>query len=282
MRIGDLFNVLSINIFPFNQALRVPAISHFFAYMNFLVIDAGNTKCKLAIFSKSSIIYTDSASSFSLSALQQLIAAYNPEATIVSSVVHLETDLTEFIGLLPNALMLDEKTSLPVENQYLTPATLGADRLANAIGGIDLFPGRNVLTVDAGTCLKFDFITSDKKYLGGAISPGLYMRFEALHHFTARLPLLTPVADPDLIGNSTQSSIHSGVIHGMGEEIRGIIEKYEAQFSDLQTVLTGGDASYFLNHLKKTIFASPELTLRGLYSILQHNFPSNELLKSTE
>ncbi|MEP7264609.1 MAG: type III pantothenate kinase, partial [Bacteroidota bacterium] len=121
------------------------------------------------------------------------------------------------------------------------------------------------------TCLKFDFISSDGVYSGGAISPGLQMRYEALHSFTDQLPLLAPAEETPLIGNSTAQSIHSGIVNGMIAEIEGITASYQNQFANVRLILTGGDSRYFLNHLKKSIFADPELTLKGLQFILLHN-----------
>jgi type III pantothenate kinase len=240
--------------------------------MNCLVIDAGNTRCKLAVFSGSELQWQESLAALSLLHLEKIIATYNPVSTILSSVVHLDTELVKFIGLLPNALILDENTPLPLVNGYATPKTLGRDRLANAVAAKSLFQNRNVLVMDAGTCLKFDFTDKAGTYQGGAISPGLHMRYESLQRFTDQLPLLAPVDEAKLTGNSTDSSIHSGILNGMRAEIEGVINRYESVYDNLQLILTGGDARYFLNHLKKSIFASPELTLKGLHFILLYNY----------
>jgi type III pantothenate kinase len=168
-------------------------------------------------------------------------------------------------------LMLDHATSLPITNQYATPSTLGMDRLAGVCGATQLFPDENTLVIDAGTCVKFDFVDKHKNYLGGAISPGLSMRFRAVHAFTSRLPMLVPANDPELIGNSTETSIQSGVINGMVEEIDGIIVRYQKKYPDLKVILSGGDGAFFENKLKASIFASPNVVLIGLNSILIYN-----------
>jgi type III pantothenate kinase len=239
--------------------------------MKQLVIDAGNTRIKLAIFMNNEIIWQDSLSVLSLLYLNEVVAEHNPEATIVSSVVGLDPELVKFIDLLPNAMILDDKTAIPLKNEYGTPASLGRDRLANAAGAVLLYKNHNVLVVDAGTCLKFDFIEKNGSYKGGSISPGLNMRYEALHRYTAQLPLLTPVENTPQIGTSTESSIHSGVLNGMIAEITGVIQVYRSQYDNITVIITGGDMRYFLNHLKKPIFAIPELTLKGLHFILLHN-----------
>jgi type III pantothenate kinase len=160
---------------------------------------------------------------------------------------------------------------MPLKILYKTPATLGVDRLAAACGARALFPLQHCLTIDAGTCVTFDFIDMDGNYYGGAISPGMNMRFQALHTFTARLPLVSPAGEANLIGDSTESSIRSGVINGLAAEIDGIIHQYQLKFEGLRAILCGGDALFFENKLKASIFASPELVLVGLNSILIYN-----------
>ena len=244
--------------------------------MNQLVIDAGNSKVKIAVFKNGEPIHKAGQKALSLPQLKSLINDFKPVATILSSVVDLDQSVLEALKTLPKSIILDAKTPLPFKNKYATPLTLGRDRLANAAGAQSLFPERNVLVIDAGTCLKFDFINEQSEYLGGAISPGLNMRYRALNHYTDQLPLLTPVETTPFIGDSTESSIHSGIVNGMTAEISGIIDQYEKTFVNVQLILTGGNARFFLNHLKKSIFASPELTLKGLQSILQFNEPNDQ------
>lgn len=170
---------------------------------------------------------------------------------------------------------LSGKTSLPVKNLYKTPETLGKDRIANAAGANYYFPGRNVLSIDAGTCIKYDFVNSENEYSGGAISPGLDMRFKALHHFTAQLPLIKKMKSggENLIGQTTKDSILSGVQNGVMAEISGIINQYRDKFKKVSVIITGGD-SIFINTLvskKNRIFAVPDLTLLGLNIILDFN-----------
>jgi type III pantothenate kinase len=167
--------------------------------------------------------------------------------------------------------MLDHKLPLPIKNNYGTPETLGVDRIAAVCGAQQIFPFQNCLVIDAGTCVTFDIIDKDGVYYGGAISPGMHMRFKAVHTFTARLPLISPVPEAKLIGDSTETSIQSGVINGMAAEMVGIIQRYQVKFNDLRVILCGGDTLFFENKLKASIFASPELVLVGLNSILIYN-----------
>ena len=170
---------------------------------------------------------------------------------------------------------LDHTTPLPLINCYETPETLGRDRLAAAVGAGTLHPQQNVLVIDCGTCIKYDMVTSAGEYLGGAISPGLEMRFNALHTFTDQLPLVTnPGAQPSLIGATTHDSITSGVINGTQAEVRATIDQYNSAYNDLTVLFTGGDATAVMPAElsgKKRIFADQYLVLKGLNAILQHN-----------
>lgn len=163
------------------------------------------------------------------------------------------------------------KVKLPFRNKYKTPETLGNDRIANAAAAAVLFNGKNNLVIDAGTCLKFDFVDEKGLYLGGAISPGLTMRYEALHHFTGKLPLLKAISFKKLNGLSTSESIHAGVQNGMFNEVLATIENYQNKYNQLNIILTGGDWRLFAGRLKKGIFADPFFTLKGLQIILENN-----------
>ncbi|MCB0852073.1 MAG: type III pantothenate kinase, partial [Bacteroidetes bacterium] len=166
---------------------------------------------------------------------------------------------------------------LPIKNRYATPATLGVDRIVAAIGAWSKSAPRAVLVIDAGTALTFDIINQSGEYLGGAISPGINMRFRALHEFTARLPLVTFEEVPPLIGDSTIQSMRSGVINGVIAEINGVINLHRATFQDqLDVYLTGGDMKLFENHLKNINFADAYLTLEGIYKVLNHKSPQVE------
>ena len=161
--------------------------------------------------------------------------------------------------------------ALPIQNLYSTPETLGVDRIAAVCGAQTTFPNEKCLVIDMGSCITYDYLNEKGEYHGGSISPGLNMRFKAVHTFTAKLPLVKPLADPALIGTTTASNIQSGVINGLTEEIKGIISLYQHKFGNIRVILCGGDAHFFENKLKGVIFAIPELVLIGLNSILSHN-----------
>jgi len=163
------------------------------------------------------------------------------------------------------------KLQLPIQIQYESADTLGTDRIACAVAANAIYPNQNVLSIQAGTCLVTDFVDESNIYHGGSISPGLQMRFHALHEHTAHLPLLEPHPIPSFTGNSTQNSILSGVIHGLTCEIDGFIDHYRTLHPDTMVVLTVGDAPFLQNYIKNRIFAAPNLVLQGLYKILRYN-----------
>lgn len=169
--------------------------------------------------------------------------------------------------------VLNSALQLPITISYTTPETLGADRIAGSVGANALFPNSNVLKIDFGTCITYDFINQKNEFKGGAISPGMMMRFKALHNYTAKLPLIDPMQFTayELIGTDTAHAILSGVMNGIKTEIEGIIKEYKARFENLKVVATGGDAGLFVTLLKNEIFARPYLVLEGLNCILNYN-----------
>ncbi len=234
--------------------------------MSIYTIDAGNTQIKVGKFENDILVEKQSfkvLDEFYLYYAQQKI-----DKSILSSVRNFEWDSRN--GIAP--LLLDQLTKLPFENRYKTKETLGNDRKALVSGAMKLFPKQNCLVIDAGTCITYDFINAAQCYLGGAISPGYTMRFKALNHYTAKLPLIEKTEDNvTLIGDSTNTSIKSGVYHGVLMELEGVMGQYLKKYSDLIVILTGGDAKHFEKQLKATIFAIPNLQMEGLYHILQQN-----------
>ncbi|MGK4566100.1 type III pantothenate kinase [Flavobacterium sp. 3HN19-14] len=160
--------------------------------------------------------------------------------------------------------------SFPFQNDYETPLTLGIDRMVLAAGATLQFPNRNRLVIDAGTCVTYDFVDENNHYLGGAISPGFRLRYESLHNYTAKLPLL-PLENPEhFIGKSTNYAIHSGVVNGLVNEIDGFISQYQQQYSNFTIILTGGDAEFLAKRLKNTIFANSNFLLESLNALFSY------------
>jgi type III pantothenate kinase len=233
-----------------------------------LVIDSGNSAIKVGIFNHQALV--EKHVFVTLDEMSRRLTEIRPGNAIISSV---KGDAEEIFVLIEanRKFILNKDLPTPVKNLYTTPGTLGVDRLAAVCGARELFPHRNCLVIDAGTCITYDFIDKGGAYHGGAISPGLNMRFQAVHTFTAKLPLVPSKPDVPLIGSSTETSIQSGVVNGLLAELEGIIRAYSQKFEDLQVILCGGDARFFENQMKASIFASPELVLIGLNSILNHN-----------
>lgn len=238
-----------------------------------LAVDIGNTKVKAGIFNGNQLVHQASFQRPALNEIKRLLQDFPTlKFCIVSSVITHSKEIINLLSHKLNCIELNFNTALPIKNLYSTPDTLGNDRLASAVGAYKRFPGKNSLVIDVGTCLKFDFITAQGEYLGGAISPGLNMRFKALNAFTDRLPLLQRDDEfESTIGRSTRESILSGVQGGMLGEIKYAIEEYTSQYSPVQFVLTGGDWQFFENALKNSIFAAPSLLLEGLNEILLFN-----------
>jgi type III pantothenate kinase len=235
-----------------------------------LVIDNGNTALKIGVFDGDSLLFQEVYSDQDTIKLLTDLAKFQFRKVLVSRVSPLPPSLESLLEKHPDVMLLNASTLLPIANFYKTPETLGNDRLANAIAANMLFPNQNCLIIDVGTCIKYDFI-SNSSYLGGAISPGLMMRYKALNYYTSQLPLLSPIDNPELLGIDTQSSIHSGIINGIKSEMLGFMSQYLEKYSTIQFILTGGDCRYFLNLSKTSIFVDPFLNLKGLNTILQFN-----------
>ena len=237
-----------------------------------LVIDIGNTKVKVAVFELDTIITTVVCEEINLvNELKIISNQYAIERSIVSSVKDINEEYLEELQKLPFLITLNTDTPLPFKNLYATRSTLGNDRIALAAAAVCIHPLKNTLVIDAGTCITYDFINAKNEYLGGAISPGIAMRYKSLHQYTGKLPLLSKNQEFKLIGTSTKSSIHSGIINGISCEIKGVIAQYQQDFGDLTIVLTGGDTKFLSKQLKNSIFANQNFLLSGLNKILTFN-----------
>jgi len=238
-----------------------------------LAVDVGNTQIKMGVFNEAGLVFAQTVTQETFpEAFKQLFATY-PEidACIVSSVGEPVENIVSRISVFCQVHVVGPDTRVPYRNTYATTGTLGADRMALAAGAFFLRPRTNTLVIDAGSCITYDFMNDFGEYLGGGISPGLRMRYRALHTFTARLPLLEPEAPENLIGNATASSMHSGVVNGLVSEIDGIIGKYKDRYPDLTVILTGGDAQFLSERVKSIIFANPNFLLEGLNQLLVYN-----------
>lgn len=240
---------------------------------HFLAIDIGNSRTKLGLFENRELLQIHSLPNDVLSKNNSLFSEYEITAAIVSSVNTKAEKILELEKLHPALVRLSHKTPLPITIDYETPDTLGKDRIAAVVGAQILFPQKAILVIDAGTCVTYDFLTAKKSYLGGAISPGVQLRLNSLNHYTSQLPLINwgQETRPKTIGNTTISSMISGVVNGLIIEMQGFILDYKRQFPDLKIVLSGGDANFFEKELKNGIFADQNLVLKGLNEILIYN-----------
>ena len=237
-----------------------------------LVIDIGNTRIKIAVFDHTSLVYTDNfQASVVLSDIKSLTRKFNISNVILSHVTNIDKELLNQLQALFRVLILSHDTRLPFINNYLTPKTLGVDRLALVAGAVSQFPKENVLVIDAGSCITYDFVNTKSEYFGGSISPGIEMRYKAVNSYTANLPLLEKKLELPEIGDSTENAIHLGILNGVIHEIEGVIQGYTDKYRKLTVVLTGGDTIFLAKNLKSSIFATPNFLLEGLNSILIHN-----------
>lgn len=237
--------------------------------MAHLALDFGNTRIKAASFTDGKmgdIITFENVQKLLKST--DLILAHSH--VIISSVTNDHQIFQKEFDKKVNCILFTSETPIPLKNKYKSTGTLGSDRLAASIGAFSLYPNKNVLTIDCGTCIKFNFVNEANEYLGGGISPGIELRFKALHNHTAKLPLLEmDDSFTKLIGENTQESILSGVLNGAVAEVEGIIRSYQLTYPNIIIVLTGGNGDFFVKRLKSSIFGHPNLVLLGLNQLLE-------------
>lgn len=238
-----------------------------------LAIDIGNTQIKLAVFEENTLINkkTFPPSNWKIEVENILINFPEIKNVVVASVGNIpKSDFLEFKTSV-EVFFITNESKFPFKNRYLTPSTLGIDRMVVAAGAVLKFPNQNRLIVDAGTCITYDFIDANDVYHGGAISPGIRLRYQSLHNYTTNLPLLNIENPNTIIGNSTVQSIHSGVINGITLEIDGFISSISNKNDNFIIILTGGDSEFLAERLKNTIFANPNFLLESLNQTFQYN-----------
>ncbi|UOE48600.1 type III pantothenate kinase [Mucilaginibacter sp. SMC90] len=246
--------------------------------MTSLVIDIGNTLIKIAVFKLDEMLEANQYETIDMPVLDALLNKYNPVKAIISSVKKHTEAWQAMLGKKIPLIHFNTLMTSGISNHYLTPETLGPDRLAAVIGAYNMFPGQNSLVITGGTAITYDGVDAGGNYFGGSISPGLNMRYKALNNYTAGLPLIE--ADTDFntpYGNNTTTAIRSGVQNGVKYELIGFIESYKTMGEQLNIILSGGDSIFFDTLLKNSIFAryikiEPYLVLKGLNEAIQkHN-----------
>jgi type III pantothenate kinase len=239
-----------------------------------LVIDVGNTLVKVAVFQNNSILKSMAFPKENfLNEIEKILVAY-PQVShsISSSVQEYASSWLQLLEQKTSFLNLSSETKIPFNNKYETPKTLGIDRITLMGAASIQYLEKNVLVIDAGTCITYDFINSKNEYLGGAISPGLKMRAKAMSYFTAKLPLVEiELENIGFLGKNTQQCMQIGVVKAAALEIDGFIQAYKNEFQDLTVILTGGDSEILSKNVKNSIFAPSNFLLQGLNRILEFN-----------
>lgn len=235
-----------------------------------VVIDAGNTFVKIALFIDGQLSDIQRIETMSFLSNPTFEHPHKSLRGIISSVLNNEST-NQLHAFFPKTVILTTQSNLPIELKYDTPHSLGIDRICNAVSMWTKNPKKGSVSIDIGSCIKFDYVDKNGAYQGGSISPGLKMRYKSMNDYTANLPLINETTVPSIIGKSTNGSMHAGVILGMHAEIFGFIQRYLEIDKDLTFFMTGGDAKYFDFHSKNNIFAIENLTLEGLYQIFLFN-----------
>lgn len=236
-----------------------------------LCLDFGNTRLKGAIFYEDKLQETFILNGDAVVDVSFILEKYQPAYSILSSVVNHTEKLEELLTSATQFHKLSNQSKLPFTIAVGKPETMGADRLAIAAAAVHLFPYKNNLAIGLGSCITYNFINCFHQFSGGAISPGMEMRFKAMNYFTAKLPLVKAEWNVPLIGYDTATNLQSGVVLGMAKEMDGIIDEYKEKFGNFNVLLTGGDIGYFEPHFKNKIFAIPDLIFKGLYAISKSN-----------
>ncbi|MEJ7736193.1 MAG: type III pantothenate kinase [Chitinophagaceae bacterium] len=239
--------------------------------MTTICFDFGNTRLKYAVFKGGQLMLEAVLENDDTVTLEAVINMHRPDKAILSSVIDHNPSLEDLLNEKMKFHKLSHLTHLPFTTPVGKPDTIGADRLALVAAAVNLFPGKNNLAIGLGTCITYNFVNKYNAFLGGGISPGMDMRFKSLQTFTAKLPLIKETWNFPLIGYDTATNILSGVILGMAKEIEGFIDAYAERYGNFNVLLTGGNSGYFVPHVKKQIFADPNLIFKGLYAISECN-----------
>ena len=237
----------------------------------YLCLDCGNSRTKAAVFEpEGKVVSVNAFPPNEIDPIKPLLKEYQIRHAIISTTGKRDWKPEE-LGVTGKLIELDHLTPLPIEIIYRTPQTLGRDRIASACGSHAIFPGRNCLIVDAGTCITIDLVLKKGVFIGGNIAPGIRMRLEAMHEKTARLPLSEPNFPSIAFGDSTIHALQNGACLGAVMEIEGLFHRARTEYGDVLLVITGGDAAFLATRLEYQIFVEPELVLKGLFQILHWN-----------
>jgi type III pantothenate kinase len=236
-----------------------------------LIVDIGNTSIKTAVYNGQQLISLFREKKISYQRLKKNLIPYHIDKAIISSVKEIpEKLLNQLSSDIPLIHILNYESLLPFKIEYDTPLTLGTDRIAAVAGAFNRFPGSEVLVIDAGTAITYDFL-SGETYKGGNISPGLMIRFRALNRFTGRLPLISPTYTYSFPGKNTSDAIAAGVITGLSYEINEYIRTFKKQHAECIIILSGGDSEFLLYKIDFEVIYMPDIVTDGLNYILNYN-----------
>ncbi len=244
--------------------------------MTTLCLDFGNTRFKAAVYQHAEMIEEVTLPNQNIDTFQYLLETYQPKNIILASVIDISPELLTFFQTQSHFFQVSDTLNLNFNISISKSSTIGADRLALAAAAVEMFPKKNNLIISIGTCITYNFINQYHQFLGGGISPGVNMRFQALHQNTAHLPLVNEDFSIPFIGYDTKTSMQSGVIFGMIAEVEGMIDRYQQKYDSFNVVLTGGYAPYFARQLKYRIFADPNFLFKGLYILSERNKHPND------
>jgi type III pantothenate kinase len=236
-----------------------------------LIVDIGNSFMKLAIYQDGELLEVSRHKKVLVKDIKALHAEYPFSRSIVSSVRKEKPYFLSYLAKHHKLLTLSHKTKVPIKNEYGTPQTLGLDRLAVMVAAAVTYPDQSALVIDIGTCMTYDYLEKGKTYLGGNIAPGVELRLKAMHHFTSALPLVSRSWNDAQLGMSTKEALQNGAVWGIKLEIEAFIKTLTKKRGKMTVILTGGDATYFGEHLDSKIFVAPNFLLKGLNAILEHN-----------
>ena len=239
--------------------------------MTTLCLDFGNSRLKYAVYQDDVLTKSSVLPAHVYPAIKNIIETDKPQHSILSSVIDHDVEIENLLAEHTTFHKLSSGSKLPFTIPVGKPETVGADRLAIAAAAVHLYPHQNNLVIVLGSCITYNFINAQSELIGGSISPGVTMRFKAMHHFTAKLPLVAGDWNVPLIGYDTKTNLQSGVVLGTAKELDGIVDLYQEKFSNFNVLLTGGDMGMIRPHLKNKIFADPDLIFKGLYAISQIN-----------
>ena len=245
--------------------------------MRNLIVDEGNTLCKIAVLDKNEVLFEWSAGEFDMAKVAELVEQFSVDKAVVASTRGGAEQICEQLrSKIDRVLHFSSQTEVPIEIEYSSRQTLGADRIAVAVGVVCEMGIRDAFIVDMGSAITYD-IVEDGVFKGGNISLGVAMRFRALNEFTASLPLCEATEPNDKFGQSTKEAIEQGVMQGILHEIEGYVERISAENNKKSIIFCGGDAESFVNRIKSAIFAPRKLMFTGLNRILEYNVSQNNI-----